>query len=315
MDYSLSDISLDDGLYSRVFYNDVPVVNGEAVSQEIVPNAAIDGMALINSSGTAIDPTGVLDESLIGSAAVSVSVQGPGSASGVDHATPGDYVTVFAKPDENATFTGWYDAASGKQVSTDMEYSFSVSGPMDLIANFKGPKAITPKLVLSKSSFTYNGKVQKPSVTVKDGNTVLPDSCYSISWDGGCVNAGTYKITVLMKGKYTGKAETTFMITKAANPLSVKRKTAKVSLKKVKKKKQILAVGKVLTIKKAQGKKAYIKLKGSSKKLSINKKTGKVTVKKGTKKGTYKLRVKVTSAGNQNYNAASKTVTIIVKVK
>ena len=41
----------------------------------------------------------------------------------------------------------------------------------------------------------------------------------------------------------------------------------------------------------------------------------KVNVKKGTKKGTYKIKVIVTAAGNANYNAGSKTVTVKVKVK
>ena len=42
---------------------------------------------------------------------------------------------------------------------------------------------------------------------------------------------------------------------------------------------------------------------------------GKVTVKKGTKVGTYKLKVKVSAAGDSNYNASKKTVALKVKVK
>ena len=47
----------------------------------------------------------------------------------------------------------------------------------------------------------------------------------------------------------------------------------------------------------------------------VNKKNGKITVKKGLKKGTYKLKIKVTAAGNANYNAGSKSVTVKIKVK
>ena len=47
----------------------------------------------------------------------------------------------------------------------------------------------------------------------------------------------------------------------------------------------------------------------------FDKKTGKVTVKKGLKKGTYPVKVKVTAAGNANYNKAAKTVTCKVVVK
>ena len=41
-----------------------------------------------------------------------------------------------------------------------------------------------------------------------------------------------------------------------------------------------------------------------------------MTVKKGLKKGKYKVKVKVTAAGNANYEASgAKTVTFTVKVK
>ena len=44
-------------------------------------------------------------------------------------------------------------------------------------------------------------------------------------------------------------------------------------------------------------------------------KSGKVTVKKGTKKGTYKIKVKVTAAGNKSYAKKTKTVTFTIKVQ
>ncbi len=40
---------------------------------------------------------------------------------------------------------------------------------------------------------------------------------------------------------------------------------------------------------------------------------GKVTVKKGTKKGTYRVRIKVTAAGNDDYRP--KTAVIRVKIR
>ena len=44
-------------------------------------------------------------------------------------------------------------------------------------------------------------------------------------------------------------------------------------------------------------------------------KSGKITIKKGLKKGTYKLKVNVTAAGNANYKPLTKTVTVKVKIK
>ena len=42
---------------------------------------------------------------------------------------------------------------------------------------------------------------------------------------------------------------------------------------------------------------------------------GVITVKKGAKKGTYKIKVKVTAKGTSNYKALSKNVTVTIKVK
>ena len=58
----------------------------------------------------------------------------------------------------------------------------------------------------------------------------------------------------------------------------------------------------------------YKKIKGN-KKITINKKTGKITIKKKTKKGTYKVKIKVKAAGNNQYLAGTKTVTVKIKVK
>ena len=53
----------------------------------------------------------------------------------------------------------------------------------------------------------------------------------------------------------------------------------------------------------------------ASGKFAVNTKNGKITVPKGTKKGTYKIKVKVTAAGNDSYNKLTKTVTATIKVK
>lgn len=97
-------------------------------------------------------------------------------------------------------------------------------------------------------------------------------------------------------------------------PFSVKAKTAKVAAKKVAKKKQVLAVSKVLNIKNPHGTLSFVK-KSGNKKITINKKTGKVTIKKGLKKGTYKVKVKVTASKSGNYKKETKTVTFKIKVK
>jgi hypothetical protein len=102
---------------------------------------------------------------------------------------------------------------------------------------------------------------------------------------------------------------------KAVQPMSVKAVKKTVKVKKLKKKAQTV---KPITVKSAQGTVTY-KITGGNKKskkvLKINSKNGKITVKKKTKKGTYKVKVTVTAAGNNQYKSGSKTIDVSVKVK
>ena len=73
-----------------------------------------------------------------------------------------------------------------------------------------------------------------------------------------------------------------------------------------------------MTIKNAQGKLTYKLVSVTNSKyrkyFSVNTKTGVITVKKGLNRGTYRLKIKVTAAGNTNYNSASKELTATIKV-
>ena len=82
-------------------------------------------------------------------------------------------------------------------------------------------------ITLSKTSYTYNGKVQKPTVTVKNaaGTKLTEGSSYTVSYASGCKTAGTYKVTVTLKGNYEGKKELTFKI----NPIDVSECTVTLS--------------------------------------------------------------------------------------
>ena len=101
--------------------------------------------------------------------------------------------------------------------------------------------------------------------------------------------------------------------------MSVKAKTVKLKASKVMKKKQTVKAAKAYTVKAAQGNVTYklvsVKKAKFKKYFKINTKTGKVTVKKKLKKGTYKVKVRVTAAGNANYEGAEKVVTVKIKVK
>ncbi|MCR5544568.1 MAG: hypothetical protein K6F55_10525 [Eubacterium sp.] len=167
----------------------------------------------------------------------------------------------------------------------------------------------------------YTGNPVTQSVVVKyESDTLKENEDYVVSYENN-TNAGDAAIIISGKGKYSGTIKKTFKITKAKNPLTVKGKNAKVKYSKAKKKNQILAVSKVLKFtKKGQGKMSYklVSVKGNKKYrkyIRVNSKTGKVTVKKGIKKGTYKVKVKVNAAGDQNHDAGKKNVTFKIIVK
>ncbi|MBR2279600.1 MAG: leucine-rich repeat protein [Ruminococcus sp.] len=103
---------------------------------------------------------------------------------------------------------------------------------------------------------------------------------------------------------------------KKANPAKISVKAKTVKIKKLKKKAQKV---KAITVKKAKGKVTYkLVKKGSTAKIfklaKINSK-GVITLNKWkkAKKGTYKIKVTITAAGNANYK--SKTVSKAVKIK
>ena len=78
-------------------------------------------------------------------------------------------------------------------------------------ATFAARTAITAEqIVLSASSFTYNGTDQKPTVSI-DGLT--PDTDYTVSYnETAWVNAGTYTVTVTGIDRYMGTAEKTWTV-------------------------------------------------------------------------------------------------------
>ena len=211
-------------------------------------------------------------------------------------------------------FLGWYDSKTGGNRIT----ANTVFNAEETTVYARWGKQIAMVSIPKGQTVTYDGK-QKMNLT--------PAGCpYTLSGTTKATKAGTYTMKATLKTNtnyaYKWSDGTTtpktikWTINKAGNPLTVKGKTATVKYSAVKKKAQVLAVGKVITFtRKGQGKMTYSKASGN-KKIVINKTTGKVTVKKGLKKGTYKVKVKVKAAGNANYKASAwKTVTFTIKIR
>ena len=159
---------------------------------------------------------------------------------------------------------------------------------------------------------------------MKAGDLTLAASDYTAAYSNeNPTDAGSYKVTVTGKGNYVGSVSSAFAIEKAANTMTLKGKKVSAKQTLLKKKAKTYKRSKAITVKNAKGnlsfKRSKITCKKSlrnqaKKKIKISN-SGKLTLKKGLKKGTYKLKVEVAAAGDANYKAASKTVTVKIKVK
>ncbi|SFA69904.1 hypothetical protein SAMN05216249_10194 [Acetitomaculum ruminis DSM 5522] len=163
---------------------------------------------------------------------------------------------------------------------------------------------------LSKQSVTYNGKVQTPKITVKNAENkqLVKGKDFTVVTSKTAKNAGKYTYIIKGKNNYTGEIKVTYEIKKASQKITNVTKSKTIAYKKVAQKAQTFNL-----VAKAASKLTYVKVSGN-KNIQISK-SGKVTVKKGLKKGTYKIKVKLTAAKTSNYNAATSTNTITVKVK
>ncbi len=140
------------------------------------------------------------------------------------------------KTSSSSNYTVTY--ASGRKNAGTYTVKVTMKG------NYTGTKTLTfkinpvsvskCKLSLSATSYTYDGKVKKPTVTVKTASgTKLTTSSYTVTYVTGRKNVGTYKVTVKMKGNYTGTKALTFTIKPRAasiNTLTPKSKALSVKL-------------------------------------------------------------------------------------
>ena len=175
------------------------------------------------------------------------------------------------------------------------------------------PAQISGATVSNVVSKVYAAKALTQTPVVKLGDkTLVNGKDYKLSYsNNGLVGTATMTITGI--NNYKGTKKVTFKITKAANPMTVKGSTVKLSFKSMKKK--AAKISGAVAIRKAPGVITYTNVSTTKalKKFSVASKTGKITVPKKTAKGTYSLKVKVSSTNSANYY--SKTKTVVVKLK
>lgn len=172
-------------------------------------------------------------------------------------------------------------------------------------------------LALSNTSLPYNGAVQKPKALSIGGYSLKEGVDYTLRYSPDSPKAvGTYTVQAIGVGTYTGiSAKASFKIVKAANPMRAAAKSSRNTIRYalVQKANQTIKKSKAFSVSKAKGNVTFRKKSGNSK-ITVSKK-GLITVKKGLGAGTYKVKVLVKAAGNANYKAASKVVTLKIRLR
>ncbi len=114
---------------------------------------------------------------------------------------------------------------------------------------------------------------------------------------------------------FAGYATDLKYVSLKTNPFKASDKKVTVKAKKIKTKAKTLGAGSVYKVTPSETV-LYAEKVSGNKKITVNKLNGNITVAKKTKKGTYKIKVKIMSTGNATYKASDwKTVTVTVKVK
>lgn len=122
-------------------YNNYSVSNGEDIARLVLKrNLSLSDYQFTQTRGTTMfageNTTTIVPE---GSARVFVTPEGPGSVSGAGVFEIGSQVTVHATPSAGARFRGWRLNGDDQVISTDADYTFELTGQIDLVATFYTP--------------------------------------------------------------------------------------------------------------------------------------------------------------------------------
>ena len=174
---------------------------------------------------------------------------------------------------------------------------------------FYKPKTLT----LSAASYTYDGKVKKPSVTVKDSNgKKISSAYYNVTYSGGCKNVGKYTVKVKFKKEYArfGSMSKTFTINPKGTSVSKVTSPQKAQLKVTWKKQATQTTGyqvQYSTDKNFKKGNKTVTVKGA--------KTTSKTISKLTKGKKYYVRVRTYKTVNKTnfYSGWSKSSSVTVK--
>ena len=129
----------------------------------------------------------------------------------IDGNTVISHTDTLEIPDNLAAGVYDYYLAVGAKRTDNGEITWYRNPNLSVTVNTKNLDA--SNITLNQDTFTYDGKEQKPTVTVKIGDKTLTENTdYTVTWPSDCKNAGTKTITVTFKGNYSGTAQANYEI-------------------------------------------------------------------------------------------------------
>ncbi len=149
-----------------------------------------------------------------------ITISGVKSGSTIKYKTTssGTYSTTKPTRTSAGTTTVYY------QITNDNYKTITGSAKITISAR----KVSSLSISLSTTTYTYDGKVKKPSVTVKYNGTTISSSNYTVTYASGRKNVGTYKVTIKAKSSnLTGSITKTFKINPPKTSISSLTKASK----------------------------------------------------------------------------------------
>lgn len=201
-----------------------------------------------------------------------------------------NYSTAIPKGTDAKTYTVYY-----KVVGDDNHYD---SPATELTVVLSPKDVLSPTITLSPSTYTYDGTAKKPTVTVKDDDTEIPSSEYTVAYYNNTnIGKGRVKVTDNDGGNYCVNGSAIFYIVGEGS--SFTEPTAKTDLTYNGKPQELITPGSASS--------GTMKYSTDGKKYSTS-------IPKGTDAKTYNVYYKVVDSENNDQTPAySLTVTISQK--
>ena len=200
------------------------------------------------------------------------------------------YSTDIPKDTDAKTYTIYYKVVG--------DANHEDSAPTTVEVTISKKTVSKPTITLSASSFVYNGKAQEPTVTVKDGESEIPASQYTVSYSNN-VNVGTATVTIAGKddGNYILNGSTTFQIVDADSKVTAP--TAKTGLTYNSKAQELVTAGSA---------------EGGTLEYSTDGKSYSTSLPTGTDAKTYTVYYRVSGDANHG-NVEALSISVIISAK